>query len=529
MLNPTICYVCNHATQKTIKAIDKVIALGRGRPALVKSFPEFTDRQMRTHLEHVKEGKARARRPVPAIKEEALQEALSAPVSPSERVMAPGTRIEGSKVLLGAPKGWERAELEMDEFGGGTIKTGPLDRPIRSDADILAIWDIDPEVYEVVHPTKVKAWDGMAKVDVVAHDTDGKAYITQELVSQRQYGCQARFQPKGLEAEGALRYTAVQAEPITVIATPSREQRIETDLSWSVILPDYQIPFQDHAAVDVAMQITADVEAIHGLNKIVNLGDDADLPELSSHVSAGDAMVGLNRTWRELHAKYALQRAIAPDAEIDYILGNHEQRIVSFLIHNARALMGMYVEGEETGPPVLSVEFLAGLSRLGVNVHGPYPEGQVRLNRHLHFEHGRFVAGQPGGTSAKYLQTTLDSTGFGHIHRKELVYRTFQDPNGGPPKVRVAGSPGTLCRIDGRVPSSVTNPDHDDKAGMTATENWQQGLWIVGYETSGSERFAIEPVHIQNGWAQWRGKTYIARCDVDGNPLIEESHATSTP
>lgn len=41
----------------------------------------------------------------------------------------------------------------------GTLTTQPLDSPPRDWSDLLAVWDLDPEEYEVVEPVQYRAWD----------------------------------------------------------------------------------------------------------------------------------------------------------------------------------------------------------------------------------------------------------------------------------------------------------------------------------------------------------------------------------
>lgn len=82
------------------------------------------------------------------------------------------------------PKGWEAGvEVGTD---GGTIVSGPVTEPIKDWNDLLRVWNLSPEVFEVVEPVTFKAWDGFAK------ETNGDG--TQTVVSKRLYSYKARIQ-----------------------------------------------------------------------------------------------------------------------------------------------------------------------------------------------------------------------------------------------------------------------------------------------------------------------------------------------
>jgi hypothetical protein len=307
-----------------------------------------------------------------------------------------------------------------------------------------------------------------------------------------------------------------QAAPIDVAfkASARLPKREETASKWAVIMPDAQRPFEDQAAVDVALQILVDVQAAHGVDRLIHLGDDLDLPDLSRHRSAPAALgmiqEAINRQYRIL----ATERAICPDAAISWIAGNHDSRLINWLVDFAPHLVGISRAGE-AGVPVLSIEYLCRLAELGVEYVGPFPEGEVYLNSHLRACHGDIMKSQKGQTAASYLAQGQVSTIYGHIHRAELVYQTRHTSKG--PRTYLAGSPGCLCRIDGAVPSAKSGITSTGVPGMRRTEDWQQGIWVVSYETAGRELYTVEPIHIWGGRASWRGNDYVARCDVDGN------------
>lgn len=295
-----------------------------------------------------------------------------------------------------------------------------------------------------------------------------------------------------------------------------------------VFLPDMQIGYfddgkqlittHDEAAIDVAHQMMAQAQEWYGIDCVVNAGDNLDLPAFGSHRSAPGYMTTTQNALTRASEEAAIQRAIAKDAEISWIEGNHEQRLTNFLIDKAPQLLGLGrvpIDGEEE-PPVNSVPFLCRFDEYDVNWVGPYPDGEIWINDHLRFEHGRLYGSSPGTTSPKYLKDGV-SVGFGHIHRAEMVQETRHTPRG--PRTHFAGSPGCLCRLDSKVPSAKTGIDATGEQSGKRVENWQNGIWFFWYEPSGRQFVTIDPVNIWGGWAMWSGLEFRAKCDVNGDPI----------
>jgi hypothetical protein len=73
----------------------------------------------------------------------------------------------------------------------------------------------------------------------------------------------------------------------------------------------------------------------------------------------------------------------------------------------------------------------------------------------------------------------------------------------------MAASPGCLARLDGAVPSTKGSKDLDGRPVIVA-EDWQQGLAVITYQTTGEQKFSYEVMPIHNGWAMFRGTEYLA-------------------
>lgn len=60
-------------------------------------------------------------------------------------------------VLAKHPSGWEPGVAWDGE--SGTLTSKPLDSEPNDWSELLAVWDLDPEVFEVVEPVQYRAWD----------------------------------------------------------------------------------------------------------------------------------------------------------------------------------------------------------------------------------------------------------------------------------------------------------------------------------------------------------------------------------
>lgn len=382
------------------------------------------------------------------------------------------------------------------EGGNQTITSRPSESDDINWDEQLRSWGLDPELWTVVGDPRISVWE--------AQSGDGGVI--------QLHAWKAQLHRIGSE-EGPSPIIR-QAEPVNVKITRSRAKKADKD-GWrtAVLMPDAQRPTQDQAAVDVALQILAAVEKKYGVDDIIHLGDDLDLPDMGRHRSAPDVCGKINLACQQQYRTLAYERELCPEAEIKWIAGNHEARMTNWLVDNAPQLLALQRPDMDDEEPVLSIPFLCRLNELDVEYLDPYPEAEVWLNDHLRCIHGTITKGAKGATAAAYLAQGNVSTIYGHIHRQEQLWQTRHTKNG--PRTYMAGSPGTLCRIDGQVPSMRSGISYRGKQGGTGTEDWQQGIWIVRYEPEGRQWFTIEPVHIWAGWGVWRGETFTAGDDED--------------
>jgi predicted phosphodiesterase len=301
-------------------------------------------------------------------------------------------------------------------------------------------------------------------------------------------------------------------QPGPAIKLPARKTQVKPDAAWQtcVVLPDMQIgyyrdatdtlqPTHDEQAISVALQIVKAVKPA----MVVMVGDNLDAPEFGKYRLTPAFQRTMQAAIDRATTLCAEVRDAAPDAEIVWLAGNHEERLPNYLLDNASAAFGLRRGNVPDSWPVLSIPYLCRMDEFGVDYRSGYPAGHVWINQRLRVIHGDKVA-SGGSTAHKYLATEKTSVIYGHIHRREWAERTREDWDGA--KTVMATSPGCLARIDGVVPSTKQGTDLDGRP-LRRTEDWQHGIGVVTYE-QGEGRFVYEQVAIHDGWAQYRGKDY---------------------
>ena len=339
-------------------------------------------------------------------------------------------------------------------------------------------------------------------------DADGEVQVT-DLVG-------VQISPKW---ETGPEWPVVQPAAPVVIEAPKAKKinkgaSLNSEWKTAVVLPDPQIGcrvyedgtmdwFNDFHAMDVALQVTASLQADGGVDQVVNLGDFLDLP---SQGRFDQEAAFANTTQKAIDAGHiflAQQRAAAPNAKIVLVEGNHDRRMQRFITTNALASFGLKRANAPEGWPVMSLPFLLRLDELNVDYIDAYPAGMHWINDKLRAVHGDKVRSNGSTAAAWTNEYPHISTIFGHIHRQEIQSKTTFDRMG---KIKsMAISPGCLCRVDGAVPSVKGSTGIDGKPA-TYWENWQQGLSVVSYKDSGS--FHVELVHIDDGKTLFRGQEF---------------------
>jgi hypothetical protein len=308
------------------------------------------------------------------------------------------------------------------------------------------------------------------------------------------------------------RWPVVSPGPVVKISSPrSARHCAPTGSGGTVIaiLPDMQIgyyrhpngelePTHDPAAIDVSLALLQELRP----DRVVLVGDNLDLPELGKYRLSPAFQQTTQAAIDYATTLVARLRALT-DGPIDWLAGNHEERLQHWLMDNARAAFGLRQGASPDGWPVLSVPHLCRLTEHGVTYRPGYPASDLWLTDNLKVIHGDRVKSR-GSTAHKYLDEQKVSVIYGHVHRIEVAHRTREDIDG--PAEIMAASPGCLARIDGAVPSTRQGLDLDGRP-LQRAEDWQQGIGVVTIHADG---WQYEHARISGGRAWWRGKTWEA-------------------
>lgn len=261
------------------------------------------------------------------------------------------------------------------------------------------------------------------------------------------------------------------------------------------------IEFHDKKAWSIALQIAKDSQP----DRIVLLGDMLDFAELSDKfIKSPDFYWTIQPAVVELSWYLSELRTSVPNAKIDYLEGNHERRLTKSIINN---LIAVYDLKKANNPklPVMSVQNLLCLDEYNIQYHSNYPNDEIWLNNHLSCNHGSIARNESGDTAKAILRNARCSEIIGHIHRQEMICTT-KFSRKGPSQYKVF-CPGTIARIDGVVPANK------------ASNNWQQGLAMVHYETNHDELFEINPITINEGRCIYNDKLYVGNNNSFHNML----------
>ena len=306
-----------------------------------------------------------------------------------------------------------------------------------------------------------------------------------------------------------------QGPPVRVTVRVPKKAKNPDGYETAVILPDMQIgyfrnadgvlePTHDEDALAVALAIVRDVQP----DKVVLVGDNVDAPEFGKYRLSPAYALTTQASIDRATTLSAELRACAPHAEIVWLAGNHEERLVNATLDNLKAAFGLRRGNSKHELPVLSIPYLCRFDEYGITYLPGYPASSYWINEKIKVIHGDKVR-SGGSTAHAYLNNSKCSVIYGHIHRREWAERSRDDYDG--PKTILAASPGTLARCDGSVPSTKGGLDLDGRP-LPIVEDWQQGIGVVTYEP-GDGRFWYEQVAIHQGEALFRGTLYSCQAD----------------
>jgi hypothetical protein len=204
-------------------------------------------------------------------------------------------------------------------------------------------------------------------------------------------------------------------------------------------------------------------------------GDILDFAPLSKHDKEPYEKDGLEQDILGARAIFRRFRRDHPNAQMHYLLGNHEAWLEKYLRRNAVELRWL---------SALSYHVMFDSKELRMPIY-PYRERVPILDGILEITHGDKIAPKSGMTAHKMLEMGISGVS-GHVHRLGMVYRTTRTGT------TVWAENGCLCDVN---PSYVPDP------------NWQQGVSVI-YVDRKNARFHIDQIPIISGRMVYAGETY---------------------
>lgn len=242
----------------------------------------------------------------------------------------------------------------------------------------------------------------------------------------------------------------------------------------TVIVPDVHLPYHDKYAVNNLLEMIAAERPA----RVVQIGDLLDMkaPARWSKGRAEEYICSVRdeighgvNFWRDL-------RQAAPDAELVFISGNHDDRLRTYCATYSPALLDI----------LPSLPELMRLDQFGVKYPQPQP---YRIEPGVSCIHGKLLHRQAGLSARKEMLRHGQSVVQGHTHRLGIVYETTD-------RTRFALEAGWLGDIR-RAGSYLDYP---------GVANWQQGF---GHLQVDGKRVTPGVVHVhEKGRFAFHGRTY---------------------
>ena len=269
----------------------------------------------------------------------------------------------------------------------------------------------------------------------------------------------------------------------------------------------YLEPMHDRKAMDAVVNLIREIKPHY----VILLGDMLDLAPWSTRFPRKPEYKQTTQpVIDEMHWWLADIRSVAPGAKIVYMAGNHEERMHKAMVEKLPE--ATYLAKAFQDAPALSIRNLLRLDDLHIEYVGPYGEDWWLWDR-VRITHGTKVRSGGGATAVAIAKTARWSEVYGHVHKVEMMQKTFHGPFGR--NVITAMSPGCLCRVDGTVPGVNLNPD------------WQQGCGVATLNKSTCRCFLFTRARLFGTDELLRGKTPLNRSllKLAGNSLLEISMA----
>lgn len=391
----------------------------------------------------------------------------------------------------------EDEEMSFNEDGNtATLEYKSTENP-KTLEDLLHTCGVDTVIWEVDRYV-VNKWEvAMRIAEQVVHRPlfQVKAWLIRRIPIKQEFPVlkPVRATVRKLPAAVRKRPAAARKRALNkALIIPDSQNGYRRDLNTGKL-----DPFHDRRAWDICLQVAHTAKP----DIIILLGDMLDLPDWTDKfLKSPEFYFTTQPAINELY--WWITQLRETGAQIIYIEGNHEFRLTRAVMTNLISAYNVKpANAPENSDPTMSIPHLLGLSELGVEYHGSYPNGEYWLNDNLRCSHGTIARTGNADSVKAILRDARNSEIVGHIHRHEYAVKTVHPRKGA--KSYVAYSVGTIARIDaGTVPATKSKND------------WQQAFGIVDYE-DGNGLFNITPHSISDGMTVHDGNVVTSRKDID--------------
>lgn len=273
------------------------------------------------------------------------------------------------------------------------------------------------------------------------------------------------------------------------------------------ITADWQVPYVDRDALDVASQIirsfAPDVLMFNGdIFDFLNL---SRFPNIKTALNEQTAIEFESEIDRGIELVRKFVAETKPE-RIYWTNGNHEWRLLRAIANAdqaAKKILELKVVREAYSYPSL---FRFDQLPVPVRFAGEYPRGlflhpDLPVEQNVWCEHGYIARKKAGFTANALMEERMCSVIVGHCHRMALLWRHV---NGGRNLFAVEGGGLSLLGVPGLGDGLYFGTPHSEPDYMNST----QGFTLLTYADN---RWWPELVRVHEGAAGWRGKLWKSR------------------
>jgi predicted phosphodiesterase len=272
------------------------------------------------------------------------------------------------------------------------------------------------------------------------------------------------------------------------------------------VVGDFQIPFHDESAVDVAAQIIRDakVDVLFINGDFMDVANMSKFPSLRTPINKPRLM--------DFRSEIELSKSIyhqfvgeCNPKQVKFNDGNHEYRTFrafAQIPNHELKQIGEYLMSGETNP--LSSKALLGF---GNNVSfADYPHGQLLhptlpLTENIWIEHGKTVQTKTGYTVSALQEKRQASVLINHVHRLSLGWKHVL---GNRDFMMIENGHLSIFGVPQKGDGMYQGPHHT----VADYQNSQQGFTML---THVDGNWHPELIAIKDGKAVYHGKTYKSR------------------